>query len=46
MIGTMKIGMPMYEATKSEVDQLPFRKTEKPATKVMTAEPMQPNHAA
>ena len=46
MMGTMKMGMPMYDATKSEVLQLPFKKTGKPATKVMMVEPMKPTQAA
>lgn len=42
----MKIGMPMYEATKSDVLQLPLRKTGKPAISVMMVDPMKPTHAA
>lgn len=45
IIGTIKIGMPTYEAKKSEVDQLPLRNTGKPATRVMIVEPMKPTHA-
>lgn len=36
----------MYEATKSDVFQLPFKKTGKPATRVMMVEPMKPTQAA
>jgi hypothetical protein len=46
MIGIMKIGIPIYEATKSEVFQLPLRKTGNPATSVMMVDPMNPTHAA
>jgi type II secretory pathway component PulF len=46
MMGTMKMGMPMYEAMKLLADQFPFRKTEKPVTSVMMDEPAKPNHAA
>lgn len=45
-MGTIKIGMPMYAAIKSEVDQFPWRKTGNPVTKVMMTEPMKPTHAA
>lgn len=45
MIGTMKIGMPTYEAKKSEVDQFPLRKTGNPATRVIMVDPMNPTHA-
>lgn len=46
MIGTMKMGMPMYDATKSDDDQLPFKKTGNPATRTMMVEPMNPTQAA
>lgn len=46
MMGTMKMGMPIYDETKSEVDQFPARKTENPATKTMIVDPMKPNQAA
>ena len=46
IIGTMKMGMPMYDATKSDEDQLPFKKTGNPATKVMMVEPINPTQAA
>lgn len=42
----MKMGMPMYEATKFDVLQLPLRKTGKPAIRVMMVDPMKPTHAA
>jgi hypothetical protein len=45
-IGTIKIGMPMYDAMKSDVDQFPLRKTGNPTTSVMMADPMNPTHAA
>ena len=45
IIGTMKIGMPTYEAKKFDVDQLPLRKTGKPATRVMMVDPTKPTHA-
>ena len=37
--------MPMYDAMKLDVDQLPFKKTGKPAINVMMVEPMKPTHA-
>lgn len=46
IIGTMKIGIPTYEATKSDELQLPLRKTGKPAISVMIVEPIKPTHAA
>ena len=45
-MGTMKMGIPMYDATKFDVFQLPFKNTGKPATKVIIIEPMKPTHAA
>ena len=45
MIGTMKSGIPIYEAMKSPVLQFPFRKTGKPVIKVMMVDPMKPYHA-
>jgi len=44
-IGTMKSGIPMYDAMKSPVFQLPFKKTGKPVIKVMIVDPMKPYHA-
>lgn len=45
-IGTMKSGIPIYDATKSDAFQLPLRNTGKPATSVMMVDPMKPTHAA
>lgn len=45
MIGTMKIGIPIYAATNPDADQLPLRKTWKPVTRVMGLAPMKPYHA-
>ena len=44
-MGTIKIGIPMYAATKLEAFQFPLRKTEKPLRKVMTVAPMKPYQA-
>ena len=46
MIGTMKIGMPIYDAKNVDVSQLPFKKTGKPAMSTMMVEPTNPTHAA
>lgn len=45
MIGMMKMGMPMYDAMKSAVLQLPLRNTGNPATRVMIVAPMNPYQA-
>ena len=45
IIGKMKIGMPMYDAMKLAVLQLPSRKTGKPVMKVMMVAPMKPYQA-
>jgi hypothetical protein len=45
MMGTIKMGMPTYDAIKSAVLQLPFRNTGNPQTRVMMVAPMNPYHA-
>ena len=45
MIGTMKSGIPIYEAMKSPVFQFPFKNTGNPVIKVMIVDPMNPYHA-
>lgn len=46
MIGTMKIGMPIYDAMKSDVFQLPSRNTGNPVINVIMVDPIKPTHAA
>lgn len=45
MMGTTKIGMPIYEAMKSPVLQLPFKKTGNPVMNVIIVAPTNPYHA-
>lgn len=45
MIGTMKIGIPIYDATKLEEFQFPFKNTEKPVMSVMSDVPTNPYQA-
>ena len=45
IMGTMKMGIPTYDATKSDVDQFPLRKTGNPAISVMIVDKIKPIHA-
>ena len=44
-IGTIKIGIPIYDATKWDEFQFPFRNTGNPATIVIIVDPTNPNQA-